>query len=254
MISLLIVDDEPIVVDSMLLAVNYNSFHIDNVYSANSMSEAQPLMRTNHIDIALCDIEMPGGSGLELIQWINTSYPNTVTIILSAHNEFEFAQRAVSLQCLDYILKPVTADVMSTVLNKAVRAVLDVRTDSHMRAIGEDYAKSFFTEEKPDVIETVHQYIDKHINEDLSVEGMAQMVFISPNHLTRSFKKRYGMTVIDYITDRRLSLAASMITGSGKTITAIADEVGYFDYVYFTKLFKKHFGVTPREYRAQQKL
>jgi len=106
MIRLLIVDDEQIVIDGILARNNFREHNIDEVLTAGSMKEAQQQFENHAIDITLCDIEMPGGSGLELIQWINTHYPNTVNIILSAHNEFSFAQTAVSLNCFAYMLKP----------------------------------------------------------------------------------------------------------------------------------------------------
>ena len=249
MINLLIVDDEQIVIDMMKVIVNYVDFNIDYVYFANSMKEAQDIMKEKQIDIALCDIEMPGGSGLDLILWINEYYPNIIKIILTAHNEFEFAQRAVSLHCYSYMLKPATADMMAGLLPKAIKEVLSRRSDIKLRTLGGDYAKTILSEEKRDVIEEVRQYIDQHINEELVVEKLAQMAYISQNHLTRSFKKRCGMTVIDYITEHRLTLAESMLRNSNKSVTMIADEVGYFDYVYFSKLFKRHYGMTPREYR-----
>ncbi len=253
MINLLIIDDEQIVIDMMRVTVDYAEFNIDNVYFANGMKEAQNIMKEKQIDIVLCDIEMPGGSGLDLILWINEHYPNTIKIILSAHNEFEFAQRAVALHCYAYMLKPATADVMAGLLPKAVKEVLNRRSDTKLRTLGEDYAKTISSEEESDVIEAVRKYIDQHINEELSVAQMAQMAYISQNHLTRSFKKKYGTTVMDYITEHRLALAESMMKNSNKTVTMIADEVGYFDYVYFSKLFKRHYGMTPREYRRMMK-
>lgn len=253
MINLLIIDDEQILIDMMKVVVDYAEFNIDNVYFANNMKEAQNIMKQNQIDIALCDIEMPGGSGLDLILWINEYYPNTIKIILSAHNEFEFAQRAVTLHCYSYMLKPATADMMTGLLPKVVKEVLNRRSDIKLRTLGEDYAKTISSEEESDVIEAVRKYIDQHINEELVVEKLSQMAYVSQNHLTRSFKKKFGMTVIDYITEHRLTLAESMLKNTNKTVTMIADEVGYFDYVYFSKLFKRHYGMTPREYRIVTK-
>lgn len=249
MINLLLVDDDPIVVDMMKEIVDFSTFGIDKVYSANSLRESVALLEANQVDIALCDIEMPGGSGLDLIQWMNENQPSIVKVIVSAHNEFEFAQRAVELHCYSYLLKPVTPDRMSDLMHKVVKEVQIRRSDVRLRSLGRDYAKTISADEEADAVEKVRQYIDQHISEELSVEKLAQMAYMSMNHLTKSFKKKYGRTVIDYIIDHRLTLAESLLRDSTKTVTMIADEVGYFDYVYFSKLFKKRFGMTPRDYR-----
>ena len=54
------------------------------------MQQAQSIIQDNRVDIVFCDIEMPSGSGLELMEWMNENYPGIVKIILSCHNEFEF--------------------------------------------------------------------------------------------------------------------------------------------------------------------
>lgn len=253
MIRLLIVDDEQIVIDGILAKNNFREYNIDEVLTAGSMKEAQNVFETQQIDLTLCDIEMPGGSGLELIRWINEHFPDTVNIILSAHNEFSFAQTAVSLNCFSYMLKPLSPEAVAEMMPRAVKKVFSLRADSDMRQLGTEYARSVTPEEEPDSIEQVRQYIDQHISEELSVEKLAAMAYVSQNHLTRSFKKKYGMTVIDYIMKHRLALAEDMLRNTNKTITMISDEVGYFDYVYFSKLFKRHYGVTPREYRMMMK-
>ena len=138
-------------------------------------------------------------------------------------------------------------------LRKIMKEVLNRRSDSRLRSLGRDYAKTLSPEEEVDAVERIRQYIDMHIQEDLSVEKLSQLAYMSQNHLTRTFKKKYGMTVIDYMIEHRLALAENLLKETNKTVTMIADEVGYFDYVYFSKLFKKRFGVTPREYRMMQK-
>lgn len=253
MISLLLVDDDPIVVDLMKEIVDYAAFGIEQVYTAGSMREAIAVLEKHSVDIALCDIEMPGGSGLDLIQYMNERQAQIVKVIVSAHNEFAFAQRAVELHCYSYLLKPVTPGNMANLLHRITKEVFSRRSDTHLRAMGRDYVKTLSMEEEVDAVENVRQYIDQHIREDLSVDKLAQMVYMSQNHLTRSFKKRFGKTVIDYIIEHRLALAENMLHDTNKTVTMIADEVGYFDYVYFSKLFKKRFGMTPKEYRLMLK-
>ena len=92
-------------------------------------------------------------------------------------------------------------------------------------------------------------YIDSHLADELSVKELAGVCFISADHLTRLFKKRFGMTVSEYIQDKRIRLAAELLTRGDLSISAVSNTVGFGNYSYFTEQFKKRYGVTPREYQ-----
>ena len=92
-------------------------------------------------------------------------------------------------------------------------------------------------------------YINQHLSEELSVRSLANMAYVSPDHLTRSFKKRFSMTVSDYILQRRMTLAGELLRDNKLTITMVSDCVGFGNYSYFTEQFKKYYGMTPREYQ-----
>lgn len=96
-------------------------------------------------------------------------------------------------------------------------------------------------------------YIDAHLAEELSVRDLAAAGYISADHLTRLFKKKFGMTVSEYIQDKRIRLAGELLRQDDATISMVANTVGFGNYSYFTEQFKKHYGVTPREYQKQAK-
>lgn len=94
------------------------------------------------------------------------------------------------------------------------------------------------------------KYIEDHLSEDMSVSKLANMVYVSPDHLTRSFKKRLGQTVSDYILQKRMILAGELLRDRKMTITMVSDCVGFSNYSYFTEQFKKYYKMTPREYQS----
>ena len=100
-----------------------------------------------------------------------------------------------------------------------------------------------------DVVDKVVDYIEKHLSEELSVRQLANMAYVSPDHLTRSFKKRFQQTVSDYILKKRMTLAGELLRDRKLTITMVSDCVGFGNYSYFTEQFKKYYGMTPREYQ-----
>lgn len=91
-------------------------------------------------------------------------------------------------------------------------------------------------------------YIEKNYHEpELSVEAVATHVFINASYLRAVFKKAIGMTVGDYITNTRMNRAKELL-GLNIRLSNIADRVGYQDAGYFSKCFKKFYGITPSEY------
>ena len=100
-----------------------------------------------------------------------------------------------------------------------------------------------------DAVEQIENYITEHYAEDLRVKDLADMVYISSDHLTRSFKKRFGKTVSGYILEKRMYLAGELLKRHDLSITQVSDSVGFANYSYFTEQFKKVYGMTPREYQ-----
>lgn len=249
---LLIVDDEVYAISGIMNGVNWEALDFEEILQANSYAQAVEILEKKPVDVALCDIEMPDESGLELIGWINEHTPGTECIILSCHDEFDFARQAIQLKCLDYILKPVRYDFLTNVLKNAGDAVREKKRQAMLKDYGKIYlggitkAKS---EDTVDVVEQVIQYIDLHLSEKLNVKELANMVYISPDHLTRSFKKRLHMTVSDYILQKRMVLASELLKERKMTITMVSDSVGFGNYSYFTEQFKHYYKMTPREYQ-----
>ena len=254
---LLIVDDEYFARQGIMDGVNWEVLEFEEVLQAGSYGEAvevfeQQTARNKRIDILLCDIEMPDESGLELIEWVGGHSPETECIILSCHDEFDFARQAVRLKCLDYILKPVRDDFRTDVLGKTMKPVEETHRQSTLANYGRNYVEKIpqsRREETVDVVDKVVDYIEKHLSEELSVRQLANMAYVSPDHLTRSFKKRFQQTVSDYILKKRMTLAGELLRDRKLTITMVSDCVGFGNYSYFTEQFKKYYGMTPREYQ-----
>ena len=93
-------------------------------------------------------------------------------------------------------------------------------------------------------------YLDAHFSEPISVDTLANALFISKYHLMREFKQATGQTIHAYLTKCRMQAAADMIA-SGVSIQETSDRVGYTDYSLFYKNFTRYAGVSPREYQQQ---
>ncbi|MBQ8954283.1 MAG: AraC family transcriptional regulator [Clostridia bacterium] len=252
--NILIVDDEALAVQGILDGVNWDILGFDKVLTANSYTEAVNIIKNTYVDIMVSDIEMPGESGLKLIEYVNEHSQNTECIILTCHDEFDYARTAVGLNCLEYLLKPIRYPKLTEIILRAKEKAEARRQNEQMKQYGQQYIRSLSQETKGDTanaLESAVAYIDAHLAEELSVRDLAAASYISADHLTRLFKKKFGMTVSEYIQDKRIRLAGELLCQGDATISMVANTVGFGNYSYFTEQFKKHFGVTPREYQKQ---
>lgn len=142
MFSFLIVDDEPIAIEGVKAGVNWEKYNVSRIFSAFNMKQAQNILAENHVDILLCDIEMPQGSGLDLLSWVKDRYPDIYSIIFTCHTDFSFAKKAMQLGSLDYILKPVAYEELEKVIGKAVGKIIERQKNIENSQLGECWRKN----------------------------------------------------------------------------------------------------------------
>lgn len=92
-------------------------------------------------------------------------------------------------------------------------------------------------------------YIKKHINENIRIETLTDVVCISKDHFIRLFKKETGMTPVQYICQKKMEKAQLLLVTEDIPIKEIAFLLSYEDHSYFNRLFRKMTGVSPLEYR-----
>ena len=107
-----------------------------------------------------------------------------------------------------------------------------------------------------DHIHYVQQYIDTHYKEVLSIKALATIAQMSEKHFTEQFKKTYGVSVMQYVTQKRLHVAKHLLSEQHMTLKEIAHDIGYKDEFYFSRRFKQEVGVAPSEFKKsrQQKI
>lgn len=252
--KLLIVDDEMFAVQGILDGVNWDELSFDSILKAYSYTQAMEAFQGSFVDVLLCDIEMPDGSGLELVEYVNKHSPGTQCVILSCHDEFDFARQAVKLNCLDYVLKPVRYEILTGILKSAIAAAEERSRRTKMENLGRQYVDSVAQKSQSgtaDAAETAMDYIAAHLDEELSVKQLSALTYVSPDHLTRVFKKKYGKNIPDMILERRMVLAGELLKKDNMSIAAVSGSVGFSNYSYFSEQFKKVYGMTPRDYQKQ---
>lgn len=116
----IIVDDEPHVLAVARLLVDWEKYHIHQLFECMDATEALEIIEREQPAILLSDIRMPQMDGLTLIEKAREKNPDLKSILISAYSDFAYAQKAVGLGCVDYLLKPLTEEGLNDAVEKAV--------------------------------------------------------------------------------------------------------------------------------------
>lgn len=118
--KLLIVEDDAHVIRGIQQNMDWERLGITQVCPALGSMAARKILEEGNVDVMICDIEMPQETGLDLLEWIRRERMNVQTVFLTSYAKFEYAQRAIKLDSIEYILKPVDYGQLEKALALAV--------------------------------------------------------------------------------------------------------------------------------------
>lgn len=375
MYSLLIVDDEWMIREGLSKTIPWEDWDIQVADTASNGHDAIALMKVNPPDILLTDIRMPGIDGLELVEYCRDTFSHMKLVILTGHNEFKYAQKALRIGADDLILKPTNDKELESIMKRMTAELSDsAATEAetlnllanqmiedpseavekkleaydltpcfgclkiqHQQPLTCDfltYVQREFTciellaencrlellfygiENKRVWIQTVNHlegvlsnggekagliasdlcrslpgwksiyiqaaapvenddrgrgirwydsgdytfpvteavaYINKHYDHLLNQSEMADYYYVSTSQFSKQFKKFTGLNFVDYLTEIRIDEGKKLLRHSDMKTYDIAAKTGYVEPRYFSQLFKKKTGMTPRQFREQCK-
>ena len=356
MYQVMIVDDEPLVIKGISYIIENNFDKITVGAQLGNGERAVEYARKNEPDVIFMDIKLEGLNGLEVISEINKFLDEVIIVVISAYDNFNYAQKAIKLGVMDYLLKPVNKQDIIQILRKAVMKLKVKKSTVHFQQLkkkteynfnppwekerdlfkavellykeqafvkldeifmhlnnkgkGElEFLKhysqellavilrliyEYLTEEKNEmfdleeiynaiivansveelisvlknkigkiidsispenreeinpVLVKAKKYMDNNFEKNLSLEQIADQVAISPNYLSKLFKDKFQVTIIDYLTEKRIEQAKKLLRNTGSSVKKIAGQVGYNDANYFSRVFKKKAGQAPTQFR-----
>lgn len=251
MYQAIIVDDEKWVVKSLTATLGsmqvMDQFHIaaelyDGLSAIRYIKEQQP-------DLAFVDVRLPGMSGLEILQESNRLGLKTLFIIISGHAEFAYAQKAMLHNAIGYCLKPFSRSELSDSIQKASQ-LLEKRKEAALPAAKTDSSVPVLS--RGNFVSIMVDYINTHYMEDISTQTLADLCSINPNYAGQLFKQKMNQTFSNYLSNLRIQKAEKLLVDTDMPIALVAASVGYQDYFYFAKVFKKLTGSTPSSYRHEE--
>ncbi|MCF0129572.1 MAG: response regulator [Pseudobutyrivibrio sp.] len=248
--NILLTDDEELALLGLEEGVDWEMLNVDKVYKCHSRDSSIRMIQNHPIDIVITDIEMPNGNGIELIRWVKENAPDVKAVFYTGHADFTYAQEALRLGVEDYLLKPVPYDELEKIILAIENKILAAEKKVDLSELVEDIDDS----QSEAIVDSVKKIIAENLSVgNLQREELASMVHVSAGYLGRIFKKETGMSISDYILSKRIIVAKQLLKKTNLSITDVSARVGISYSSYFTKVFKEQVGMTPQEYRQQNK-
>ena len=264
----LIVDDEYYFRQLLINLIDWTAAGFEVVAEAEDGSAALKIMEQEAIDLIITDIEMPNMNGLDFVEAIRALDSTAKLIFITSYDNFTYAQKAISLGADHYLLKPIDEDAVEQAL-LTIRAQLTQKwlelsfisrlkieagyeKEPEVAGSNEDGRRQGSA--KRLIIKAVTHINEHYAEETLSLQSTARVLFVNPSYLSHMFKKETSESFVEYVTNVRLSKAMELLLqGSASDefmvpkVATIAHQVGYRDPFYFSKCFKKKYGITPNK-------
>lgn len=248
MYKVLIVDDEKYIRLWIKNCIDWKKFGFEIVGEADNGYEALTKINDLKPDLVISDMDMPEFDGVELMEKAGEIYPDILFAILSGYKDYEYMRGAVKNNAVDYLLKPVKANeiisVLKNVRNKLERLGKKQILSSEAADIATDVQQI-----KNTAVEKAKMFINQNYMEEISLTDIANHVHMTPNYFCALFKTETNQNLFDYIINFRIEKAKALMKDESLKMYRIGEMVGYKDPKYFCKVFKKICGLSPSQYR-----
>jgi len=250
--NILIVDDEDVIVKGIINRIENMAGFSGRVLGTSSGEEALRIMDFFRPALLITDISMPGMDGFSLLSAAQEGNKCDHYLILTAYDNFRFAQQAIRYHVIDYLLKPIDWEELETHIR-----YLDLKTNEkrNVSQVMSDYSYLFpscLNQGLSRSMSRILKFVEKNYANDISLAQIAAYLGIAPNSVCNMFKKELGYTYLDYVQQWRLKRSIELLLSTDDcTIHDIALLVGYKSERQFFRVFKEHVGTTPQQFKEK---
>lgn len=238
MYKLLLVDDEEEIVNYLKQYFTKKCKDFFEIEISLTYRGALEILKSKHIDIMLCDVNLTDGNGLDLMKIVLEKYKSTKILMLSGQSRFEDVyetQKAKikfisKLETEEYILQMIQEELMG--MNTTTSRIEHTNLS-----------------ENTDVVAFVVDYINKNYNQYFTLEDLSSLVYMNSSYLSRLFKKVTGKSLFEYVNDVRIEQSIAFLKDPNYKLKDIYKMVGYSTANYYNRVFKLKIGISPKQYR-----
>jgi two-component system, response regulator YesN len=184
---------------------------------------------------------LPDMSGIDVVKEIKDAAPSVLVIVVTEYGDEEVAVETFRNDIRDYLKKPLS--ISEPARSKNILPVPDtmVQRGTPPAAVSQSQHHK---------IQQAVRFINDNYRTDIRLAAAAREAGMSPSHFSRIFKKVLGLSYQDYLNDQRITEAKNLLRTSARSVTEIADSLGFADPTGFGRIFKKLTGHTPSAFRS----
>ena len=261
MYKVIIVDDEPIIVEGLQKGIEWEKWNCEIVGTGSSGMEGLELVKKLEPDILISDISMANMDGLAMVAAIKSEHPNVEVCLLTGFRNFEYAQQAIKLGVTRFLLKPSKIDELEEAIDAMIKNLqskgktgesdldniwdcqnsdekylyntfIKERLNQH-----EDDSKIRFNDANSYIIKKAIIYMYNNYVQKLSLLDVADHCYISSWHLSKLLNQYTGKGFFEIVNRIRIDKAKELLKGSTAKIQEISDMVGFQDVTHFSRIF-----------------
>ena len=247
MLKVLVVEDEEMIRRGIVLAVDWAALDCVVVGEAANGEEALEAVDRYRPSLIITDLKMPKMDGIEMLRRLREGGNQAYVIILTAYDSFAYAQSALRLGAVDFLLKPFHDGELEQAVQTLCRRM---EQEAGGRQADLPPMLGLKKGDKSKYVLEAMDYIGSHYQDpNITVGEIAQHLGLSEGHLSHTFKKETDYTLLNYLTRYRIHKAMELLRDCRMKVYEVAEQVGYRDITYFSATFKKLVGISPSEYQ-----
>ncbi|MNI32808.1 putative response regulatory protein [compost metagenome] len=246
MYKVIIADDEAFIRERVMNNMPWRDIGFEVVGCAPNGELALKMVRDCHPDAILTDILMPNMTGLELAQCVKSEFPQIKVALMSAYDDFQYAKEAIRFGVKGYLLKPIIRDEFLELFQGLAK---DLKKEAMLSIHSVSGKVQESAGDRNAYVALAKKYTVENYAERIRLDDVSEFLHVNPNYFSTIFKRETGKNFIDYLNEVRINEAMKLLLHTNYKVFEISMSVGYGNFSYFNKIFKRLSGVTPQTYR-----
>lgn len=254
MYKVVIIDDEPIIVEGISKVVPWELYDCKIVGTAENGIEGLEVIKREKPDILFTDISMPGLDGLSMIAAFRVEFPDMMISILTGFRDFDYAQTAIRLGVARFLLKPSNMKEIEEAVAVMVENLKKLRIAGEEKSVAEENVQGEEKQKEDSaassfIVKNALAYIDENYKAHLTLGDVAEHTYVSQWHLSKLLNRHTGQNFSEILNRARIAHARELLKDPALRIGDVAEEVGFIDIAHFSRVFKKIEGISANEFR-----
>jgi len=255
MYKVVIIEDEKKIRNGLKYTIDWVKMECIVIGDAANGREGIKIIKNLAPDIVFLDINMPVMNGIEMLESIGTDH-EFATIIISGYDDFQYARKSIRFRVVDYLLKPVDPEELFRAIERAKQILehkkgykimqTELIKPEEINVLNMDIWNS--QRKNSASIDRVITYIKENYNQKISITDLTFELDRSATYLNKRFKETTSYTFNEFVNRYRIQKAIELLQDENNKISMIALDVGFSNYRYFIKVFKRYTGALPSDF------